>query len=61
VDRRVVPTYRRRRTATALLRNIEMIGASMFIAAFVAGLAVQIGFKEAGKHSIEFVEEWGRR
>ena len=37
-----------------------MVGASMFIAAFVAGLAVQIGFKEAGKHSIEFVEEWGR-
>ena len=38
----------------------KMVGASMFIAAFVAGLAVQIGFKEAGKHSIEFVEEWGR-
>jgi sodium/hydrogen antiporter len=38
----------------------KMIGASMFIAAFVAGLAVQIGFKETGKHSIEFVEEWGR-
>ena len=37
-----------------------MIGASMFIAAFVAGLTVQIGFKEAGQHSIEFVEEWGR-
>jgi NhaP-type Na+/H+ or K+/H+ antiporter len=31
----------------------------MFIAAFVAGLAVQIGFKEAGKHSVEFAEEWG--
>jgi sodium/hydrogen antiporter len=38
----------------------KMIGASMFIAAFVAGLTVQIGFKEAGQHSIEFVEEWGR-
>jgi NhaP-type Na+/H+ or K+/H+ antiporter len=38
----------------------KMIGASMFIAAFVAGLAVQIGFKEAGRHSVEFVEEWGR-
>jgi NhaP-type Na+/H+ or K+/H+ antiporter len=38
----------------------EMVGASMFIAAFVAGLAVQIGFKEAGKHSVEFVEEWGQ-
>jgi NhaP-type Na+/H+ or K+/H+ antiporter len=34
--------------------------ASMFIAAFVAGLAVQVGFKEAGKHSIEFAEEWGQ-
>ncbi len=38
----------------------EMVGASMFIAAFVAGLAVQIGFKEAGKHSVEFAEEWGQ-
>jgi NhaP-type Na+/H+ or K+/H+ antiporter len=38
----------------------KMIGASMFIAAFVAGLTVQIGFKEAGQHSIEFAEEWGR-
>ena len=27
----------------------EAVGASMFIAAFVAGLAVQVGFKEAGK------------
>jgi NhaP-type Na+/H+ or K+/H+ antiporter len=38
----------------------EMVGASMFIAAFVAGLAVQIGFKHAGKHSVEFAEEWGQ-
>ncbi len=38
----------------------EMVGASMFIAAFVAGLAVQVGFKEAGKHSVEFAEEWGQ-
>src|SRR6516164_912302 len=38
----------------------ELLGASMFIAAFVAGLAVQIGFKEAGKHSVEFAEEWGQ-
>ncbi len=36
----------------------EMVDASMFIAAFVAGLAVQIGFKEAAKHSVEFAEEW---
>ena len=32
----------------------------MFIAAFVAGLAVQFGFKEAGRHSVEFSEEWGQ-
>jgi len=38
----------------------EMAHASMFIAAFVAGLAVQIGFKEAGKHSVQFAEEWGQ-
>ena len=38
----------------------EMVGASMFIAAFVAGWAVQIGFKEAGKHSVEFAEGWGQ-
>ena len=38
----------------------ESVGASMFIAAFVAGLAVQIGFREVGKHSIEFTEEWGQ-
>ena len=38
----------------------EMVGASMFIAAFVAGLAVQIGFKEAGEHSVQFAEEWGQ-
>lgn len=38
----------------------EEVGASMFIAAFVAGLAVQAGFKQAGKHSVEFTEEWGQ-
>lgn len=38
----------------------EPVGASMFIAAFVAGLAVQVGFQEAGKHSVEFTEEWGQ-
>jgi len=38
----------------------EKCGASMFIAAFVAGLAVQVGFKDAAKHSIEFTEEWGQ-
>ncbi len=38
----------------------DMVDASMFIAAFVAGLAVQVGFKDAGKHSVEFAEEWGQ-
>lgn len=38
----------------------ELFGASMFIASFVAGLAVQKNFKEAGKHSVEFAEEWGQ-
>ena len=38
----------------------EAVGASMFISAFVAGLAVQIGFKRAGKHSLEFTEQWGQ-
>ena len=38
----------------------EMVGASMFIASFVGGLAVQVGFKDAGKHSVEFAEEWGQ-
>ena len=38
----------------------KLAGASMFIAAFVAGLAVQPGFREAGKHSVEFTEGWGQ-
>jgi NhaP-type Na+/H+ or K+/H+ antiporter len=38
----------------------ELVDASMFIAAFVAGLAIQFGFKEAGRHSVEFAEEWGQ-
>jgi sodium/hydrogen antiporter len=38
----------------------EAAAASMFIAAFVAGLAVQVGFKEAGKQSVEFAEDWGQ-
>ena len=31
----------------------------MFTVAFVAGLAVQFGFNEAGRHSVEFTEGWG--
>jgi sodium/hydrogen antiporter len=38
----------------------EAFHASMFIAAFVAGLAAQTGFKEAAKHSVEFTEGWGQ-
>ena len=38
----------------------EHVDASMFIAAFVCGLAVQVGFKEAGQHSVEFTESWGQ-
>jgi len=38
----------------------ELVDASKFIAAFVAGLAVHVGFKDAGKHSVEFAEEWGQ-
>lgn len=34
-------------------------GASPFIAAFVAGLVVNVGFPEASKKSVEFTEEWG--
>ena len=32
----------------------------MFIAAYVAGLAVQKGYEEAGSHSAEFAEGWGQ-
>jgi NhaP-type Na+/H+ or K+/H+ antiporter len=38
----------------------DMVDASMFIASFVAGLAIQAPFKEAGKHSVEFAEQWGQ-
>jgi NhaP-type Na+/H+ or K+/H+ antiporter len=38
----------------------EGAGASMFIAAFVAGLLVQLGFRHAGHHSIEFADDWGQ-
>jgi NhaP-type Na+/H+ or K+/H+ antiporter len=36
------------------------LGASMFIAAFTAGMFVQVRFKDAGKHSVEFTEQWGQ-
>jgi NhaP-type Na+/H+ or K+/H+ antiporter len=38
----------------------EATDASMFIAAFVAGLAAQSGYGEIGRHSVEFTEDWGQ-
>jgi NhaP-type Na+/H+ or K+/H+ antiporter len=38
----------------------EASGASMFIAAFVAGLATQAGYRDVGQHSVEFTEDWGQ-
>lgn len=38
----------------------EATGASMFIAAFVAGLVVPVGFAEASERSAEFAEGWGQ-
>ncbi len=38
----------------------EPVGGSMFIAAYVAGLAVQKGFTDASTHSREFTEGWGQ-
>lgn len=38
----------------------DMLNASMFIASFVAGLAIQIPYKQAARHSVEFAEEWGQ-
>lgn len=38
----------------------EASGASMFIAAYVAGFAVQFGSADAGRHSVEFTETWGQ-
>ena len=38
----------------------EASAASMFIAAFVAGMAAQVGFRDVGSHSVEFAEEWGQ-
>ena len=38
----------------------EHLGASMFIAAFVAGLSVQVPFPQAGRHGTQFAAEWGQ-
>jgi sodium/hydrogen antiporter len=44
----------------ACLLVSELLGASMFIAAFVAGIAVQAVYRDVGRHSVEFAEEWGQ-
>lgn len=38
----------------------KALAASMFIAAFVAALAIQVHFKHAGRHAINFTEDWGQ-
>jgi NhaP-type Na+/H+ or K+/H+ antiporter len=38
----------------------EPLGGSMFIAAYAAGLTVQIGCKDVGDKSVEFTEGWGQ-
>jgi sodium/hydrogen antiporter len=38
----------------------ETLEASMFIAAFVAGLSIQVTYKEASEQSVEFTENWGQ-
>jgi len=38
----------------------EHFEASMFIAAFVAGLTVRATFGTAGKHAVDFAEQWGQ-
>jgi len=38
----------------------EPVGGSMFIAAYVAGIAVQVGCRDASALSIEFIDGWGQ-
>jgi NhaP-type Na+/H+ or K+/H+ antiporter len=38
----------------------EAWAASMFIAAFVAGLCARAGFDDVGRRSVAFAEEWGQ-
>jgi len=38
----------------------DALGASMFIAAFVAGLALQSTFPRARGHAVDFAEQWGQ-
>jgi NhaP-type Na+/H+ or K+/H+ antiporter len=38
----------------------DHLGGSIFIAAFVAGLSVQVPFPQAGRHCVDFAAEWGQ-
>src|SRR5215471_18428695 len=38
----------------------EPVGGSMFIAAYVAGIAVQVGFRDVSALSLEFIDGWGQ-
>jgi len=38
----------------------EPTGGSMFIAAYVAGISVQVGFRDVGTQSLHFTEGWGQ-
>jgi sodium/hydrogen antiporter len=38
----------------------EPVGGSMFIAAYVAGIAVQVGCRDASALSVEFIDGWGQ-
>ena len=64
---------RRKESMTKLFRQIgiaalpllcfvlsEMLDASMFIAAFVAGLAVQINFTKDHNQNFDFAKKWGK-
>lgn len=38
----------------------EHLGGNGFLAAFVGGIFVKVGFQEASEHMIEFIEAWGQ-
>ncbi len=40
-------------------RAAEVIGGNGFIAAFVGGLVIRVGYEHAGERMVEFSEEWG--
>jgi sodium/hydrogen antiporter len=42
------------------LLTVEPMGGSVFIAAFVAGIAIQKGYKDANVNVIEFTRNWGQ-